>query len=152
MLSLNNCALSSPNGAIASTNGSPWICATVLTTSKTICLNFSSVYTPYVSTLMTFCMSQKYLGQNILLSSNRCLPASIRMGTRSTPASHDLAPTNFNTWVITSLGTVLCPNQINSSPFKPLHSQRLANNCASSSVWSTYIVTCGKITLSFLPH
>ena len=74
----------------------------------------------------------KTLGQNILLSSKRCLSASRRLGSRSTPASHASEPTNLNTWVITPLVTVLCPYQRKSSPFNTSQSQILANNCASS--------------------
>ena len=60
---------------------------------------------------MTFCMLQKALGKNILLSSKRCSPASRRLGSRSTPANIALAPTNLTIWVITSLVTELCPHQ-----------------------------------------
>ena len=100
---------------------------------------------------MTFWMSQEDLGQNILLSLKRCSPTSRSMGSRSTPENHASATTNLNDWVITSLVTLLCTYQINSRPFKPSQSQRLANNCVSSSVWSTYIVTRGKMLLASCP-
>ena len=96
-------------------------------------------------------MSQKALGQNILLSSKSCLSASIRLGSRSTPASYALGRTNLNTWVITSLVKVLCPHQRKSRPFKTSQLQILAKNCASSSVWSISIVICGKTLLASCP-
>ena len=94
----------------------------------------------------------KFFGQNILMSSKRCSPATISLGSRSTPANHAFAHTNLTIWVVTSLVTRLCPYQRKSRPFKPLQSQRLANNCVSWSVWSTSIVTYGKSALRFLPH
>ena len=75
---------------------------------------------------MTFFMLQKAFGQNILLSSKRYSPASIRLGSRSTPANYVLAPTNLTIWVITSLVTSLCPYQRKSRPFNPSQSQNLA--------------------------
>ena len=75
---------------------------------------------------MTFCMLQKALGQNILLSSKRCSPASRRLGSRSTPANHVLSPTNLTIWVITSLVTELCPYERKSRQFKPSQFQKLA--------------------------
>ena len=47
-------------------------------------------------TSITFCMLQKSLGNNILLSSKRCSTASRRLGSRSTPENLALAPTNFD--------------------------------------------------------
>ena len=152
MLILKNCAPSPTNGASVSINNSPWVCATVPKYYRKICLYSLSVYTQYVFTLITFCMSQNALGQKILMSSNRFSPASIRMGSRSTPESHALSPTNLNIWIITSLVTVLWPYQIKSRSFKPSQPQRHANNCVSSLVWSTSIVTCGKKSPRFLPH
>ena len=42
MLGLKNCALSSPSGESMSANDYPWVCATVPTSYKKICLNFFS--------------------------------------------------------------------------------------------------------------
>ena len=75
---------------------------------------------------MTFCVLQRSLEKNILLSSKRCSPASRRLGSRSTPENHALAPTNLTIWVITSLVTGLCPYQIKARPFKPSQSQNIA--------------------------
>ena len=133
MLSQKSFAQSSPNGESTSTNDSPWVCATVPTSSKKICLNSSSVWTQCVLSI-NFCMLQKAIGHKILLSSKRCPPASRRLGSRSTPENYALAPTNLTIWVITSLVTGLCPYQRNSSPFKPSQFQKLANNCVSLSV------------------
>ena len=103
----------------------------------------------YIDDLLHFA---KALGQNILLSSKRSSPDSRRLGSRSRLDNHALVPTNWTIWVITSPVTGLCPYQIKSRPFNPSQSPKHAKNCVSSSVLSTYIVTCGKIALSFLPH
>ena len=100
---------------------------------------------------MTFCMLQNDLGKNILLSSKKCSPDSIRLGSSSTPANNALAPTNLNIWVIMSLMTVLCSYQRKLRPFKPSHFQRLTKNCVGSSVWSTSIVKCVKMLRSSCP-
>ena len=99
---------------------------------------------------MTSCMLQNSLGQNILLSSERCSPTSRSLGSRSTPENHALALKNLTIWVITSLVTRLYPYQIKSRQFKPSQFQKLENNCFSLSVWSTSTVTCGKTPLTAL--
>ena len=97
MLSLKNCAPSSPIGGSVSINK---ISMSLFNSSDIfqkkmpeifVCLDTVRVLS------MTFCMLQRDLGQNILLSLKICWPASIRLVSRSNPSNHDFAP-NFWTF------------------------------------------------------
>ena len=96
-----------------------------LTEDKHLCWGVDKVKEGEV-TLITFCMLQKDLGQNIFLSSKRCSPTSRRLGSRSMPANLVLAHTNLTIYVITSLMKGLCPYLRKSRQFKPSQFQK---NC-----------------------